>query len=184
MKETSSFQSLNRQRLILWQKGLSWFKSGLKLLSFKKKHGVRHMQGHWPAQRPQFYTFFNRIWVLSLSSSAALLSASSAGQGVTVRTVMPFAPALGQEVCVWVSPGRLCWDEHATAPDLCHPPWCRVLAGVWQRKSKGQRQTGMRRALLTGISFGFKLLPKSYSVCLTCPLHLELNVKLCIIIFD
>lgn len=87
--------------------------------------------------------------MLALCSSAALLSA---GRGVAVWTVMPFAPALGQEVCVWVSPGRLCWDEHATAPDLCHPPWRHLLAGVWQRKSKGQRQTGMRRALLAGIS--------------------------------
>lgn len=143
MKETSSFQSLDKDR--------SCDKKGCpgssldRSFSFLFKHAVRHAQRR--AQRLQFYTF-GRCSVLSLSSSAVLLSASSAGQGVAVRTIMPFAAALGQEVCVWVSPGCLCWDEHATAPDLCHPPWRHGLAGLWQRKSKGQRQTGMRRALL------------------------------------
>lgn len=39
------------------------------------------------------------------------------------------------------------WDEHATAPDLCHPPRCHLVAGVGQRESQGQRQAGTWRAM-------------------------------------
>lgn len=59
---------------------------------------------------------------------------------------MPFALAAGQEVRVWASPVLLCWDEHATAPDLCHPPRCHLIAGVGRRKGKGQGQAGMQCA--------------------------------------
>lgn len=45
--------------------------------------------------------------------------------------------------CVCERP-RFClrWDEHATAPDLCHPPRRHLVEGVGQRESQGQRQAG------------------------------------------
>lgn len=181
MKETSSFQSLDKDR--------SCDKKGCpgssldRSFSFLFKHAVRHAQRR--AQRLQFYTF-GRCSVLSLSSSAVLLSASSAGQGVAVRTIMPFAAALGQEVCVWVSPGCLCmgWTCHCTR-SLSSPVTSRPRGFVATEKQRTKTNRYEKSsAVLTGISFGLKLLPESYSVCLTSLHHLELNVKLCIIILD
>lgn len=39
-----------------------------------------------------------------LANLQAVLCVSSAGQGAIVQTIMPFASAAGQEVCVWTFP--------------------------------------------------------------------------------
>lgn len=62
----------------------------------------------------------------------------------------PPCPLLWQRdrKCVCERPRfSLRWDEHATAPDLCHPPRCHLVAGVGQRQSQGQRQAGTWRAM-------------------------------------
>lgn len=54
--------------------------------------------------------------------------------------------AAGGLVSVFVRTTLVCWDEHATASDLCHSPGCHFLQGVWQQwKSQGQGpgQTGV-----------------------------------------
>lgn len=47
--------------------------------------------------------------------------------------------AAGGLVSVFVRATLACWDEHATASDLCHSPGCHFLQGVWQQR-KGQGQ--------------------------------------------
>lgn len=62
----------------------------------------------------------------------------------------PSCPLIWQRdrKCVCERPRfSLRWDEHATAPDLCHPPRCHLVAGVEQRESQGQRQAGTCRAI-------------------------------------
>lgn len=82
---------------------------------------------------------------------------------------MPFALAAGQEVRVWASPVLLCWDEHATAPNLCHPPGCHLIAGVGRRKGKGQGQAGMHRAETVPVSHGRSVVLKFASRdCCSC----------------
>jgi hypothetical protein len=56
--------------------------------------------------------------------------------------IMPGAPAVEQEVSVWARSAWIRWDEHATAPDLCHPPWCHLLPRLRQREGQGQGQAG------------------------------------------
>lgn len=62
----------------------------------------------------------------------------------------PSCPLLWQldRKCVCERPRfALRWDEHATAPDLCHPPRCHLVAGVGRRESQGQGQAGTCRAV-------------------------------------
>lgn len=183
MNETSSFQSTGGQRLVQWWNGPSRSKlQGCLEQRWTQLRSLNCSDDEMKRPHSHILPQFCTLPECYLSAHPSL-SPPPAGRGVAGRTVMPFTPALGQEVCVWVSPSRLCWDEHATAPDLCYPPWR-------QRKSKRQRQTGMWRALV--ISSGLKLsyldknmvLPKGYSVFVMCPVHFELNVKLCLFILD
>lgn len=108
--------------------------------------GLSFLISYWRLSfQPSSCNYMYCLGLFQCDSILLFLSAGQCGRDVVVQTIMPIALASAQEVCVWVVPGWLCWDEHATAPNLCHPPWCHLIAGVRQRESKGQRQAGTWR---------------------------------------
>lgn len=92
-----------------------------------------------------FHPVFEFVVSLLISSCPLcdLCRASRAGRHSSDHHALGSSCGTGS-VCV-SAPGWLCWDEHATAPDLCHPPWCHLVAGVGQWESEGQGQAGMWR---------------------------------------
>lgn len=75
----------------------------------------------------KLYSFFFLIYI-SLSFSS-LIPISQ----VVINVFFHHAVA-GGLVPVFVRATLACWDEHATASDLCHPPGCYFLQGVWQQR--------------------------------------------------
>lgn len=63
--------------------------------------------------------------------------------GLVVLSIMPVLVDRLQLQLQRVWAPLNCGDEHAIAPNLCHPSWCHFLPGVQQREGKGKGQTGL-----------------------------------------
>lgn len=102
-----------------------------ELFMYCMSNAVSPLSTHFPLQSSAGY------------SRSSVLASHACCRGSSSKT---------GSVCVseYAQSGGFRGDEHATAPDLCHPPWCHFLPGQRQRKVQGQTGRAKDHGLLVG----------------------------------